>query len=78
MSNSSSMMLIGVGGGGSAIAHGIRRAFGEELRFLTVDTDASASSDDERFLLIGGDRLSGHGSGGNLVAARLAAEDSIN
>ncbi len=78
MSDSSSMMLIGVGGGGAAIARGVRRAFGEGLRFLTVDTDASAAAEDGRFLLIGGDRLSGRGSGGNLVAARLAAEDSMD
>ena len=77
MSDSSSMMLIGIGGGGSAIAHGIRRAFGEGLRSLTIDTDASSATDDDRFLLIGGDRLSGRGSGGDFVAARLAAEDSI-
>lgn len=77
MSDSSSMMLIGIGGGGCAVARGVRRAFGGGLRSLTVDTDASAASDGERFLLIGGDRLSGHGSGGDVVAARLAAEDSM-
>ena len=33
MNDSSSMMLIGIGGGGSAIARGVRRAFGEGLRF---------------------------------------------
>ena len=78
MSDSSSMMLIGVGGGGSAIARGVRRAFGEGLRFLTIDTDAATASDGDEFLLIGGDRLSGRGSGGDVVAARLAAEDSID
>lgn len=78
MSDSSSMMLIGIGGGGTAIARGVRRAFGEGLRFLTIDTDAATASDGEEFLLIGGDRLSGRGSGGDVVAARLAAEDSID
>ena len=78
MSDTSSMMLIGVGGGGSAIARGVRRAFGEGLRFLTIDTDASSAADCDDFLLIGGDRLSGRGSGGDVVAARLAAEDSID
>lgn len=77
MSDSSSMMLIGIGGGGSAIARGVRRAFGEGLRFLTIDTDAASAADCDDFLLIGGDRLSGRGSGGDVVAARLAAEDSI-
>ena len=37
------MLLIGIGGGGSAIARGVRRAFGEGLRYLAVDTDASGS-----------------------------------
>ena len=77
MSDSSSMILIGIGGGGCAIARGVRRAFGEGLRFITVDTDATAASEDESFVLVGGDRLSGRGSGGDVVAARLATEDSI-
>ena len=78
MSDSSSMMLIGIGGGGSAIARGVRRAFGEGLRFLAIDTDAASAADCEDFLLLGGNRLSGRGSGGDVVAARLATEDSIN
>lgn len=78
MNDSSSMILIGIGGGGAAIARGVRRAFGDGLRFLTIDTDASAASGEERFLLIGGDRLSGRGAGGDIVAARLAAEDSLD
>lgn len=79
MSDSSSMLLVGIGGGGSAIARGVRRAFGEGLRFITIDTDASAADrDGEPFFLIGGDRLSGRGSGGDIVKARLAAEDSID
>lgn len=79
MSESSSMILIGIGGGGSSIARGVRRAFGGGLRFLTIDTDASSAQEpDGNFLLVGGDRLSGRGSGGDVVAARLAAEDSIS
>ena len=78
MIGSSSMMLIGIGGGGSAIARGVRRAFGEGLRFLAIDTDAATAADCEDFLLLGGNRLSGRGSGGDVVAARLAPEDSIN
>ncbi len=73
------MILIGIGGGGASIARGVRRAFGEGLRFLTVDTDATSSdSGDDNFILIGGDRLSGRGAGGDVVSARLAAEDSIS
>lgn len=74
--SSSSMILIGIGGGGCAIARGVRRAFGDGLRFITVDTDASAAANDESFILVGGDRLSGRGAGGDVVAARLATEDS--
>ena len=45
MNDSSSMMLIGIGGGGSAIARGVRRAFGEGLRFLAIDTDAATAAE---------------------------------
>ena len=44
MSDSSSMLLIGIGGGGSAIARGVRRAFGEGLRYLAVDTRSTSPS----------------------------------
>ena len=71
------MLLIGVGGAGSAIARGVNRAFGGDMRYLLADTDASTAQDDEPFVLIGGDRLSGRGSGGDLVTARMAAEDSL-
>ena len=71
------MILLGVGTAGAAIARGVSRAFGESLRIAIVDTDAATGQDGENFTLLGGDRLSGHGSGGDIVAARLAAEDSI-
>lgn len=77
MNDASTMILIGIGGGGAAIARGIRRAFGEDLRSLSVDTDAAAGQAEDNFLLLGGDRLSGRGAGGDIVLARLAAEDSI-
>ena len=77
MSDTSSMILIGVGGGGCAVARGVRRAFGEGLRFMTIDTDAASGQTDEGFVLIGGDRLAGRGAGGDIVAAQLAAEGSI-
>lgn len=75
--SSSSLLLIGIGGSGCSIARGVNRAFGEGVRCLLVDTDAKSGEAGGPFTLLGGDRLSGHGSGGNIVAARLAAEDSI-
>lgn len=77
MSDTSPMLLIGVGTSGSAIARGVRRAFGENLRYLLVDTDAASGQSGDPFALLGGGRLSGRGAGGDIVAARLAAEDSI-
>ena len=77
MNSASSMLLIGIGGAGCAMARRINRAFGEGLRFLMTDTDAAGGQGEGEFLLIGGDRLSGRGAGGDIVAARLAAEDSI-
>jgi len=78
MNDTSSMVLVGIGGGGCAIARGVRRAFGDRLRFLMIDTDASTDQSGESFVLVGGDRLAGHGSGGDVVAARLATEDSVD
>ena len=71
------MLLIGVGTAGSAIARGISRAFGDGLRLLTADTDATSGQDEGvPFVLLGGERLSGRGTGGDVVAGRLAAEES--
>ena len=78
MNDFSPMLLLGVGGAGSAMARGVGRAFGEGLRYVLADTDASTGGEDEPFILLGGDRLSGRGSGGDVVTARLAAEDSID
>ena len=77
MNSESPMLLIGIGTAGSAIARGVSHAFGDSLRFLVADTDAQTGHDDAPFLLLGGDRLSGRGAGGDVVAGRLAAEDSI-
>ena len=74
---SSSMILIGIGTAGAAIARGVGRAFGGGLRLLLADTDASTGETGGPFALLGGDRLSGRGSGGDVVAGRLAAEDSV-
>ena len=77
MNDTSTMILIGVGTAGTAIARGVGRAFGGSLRSLLVDTDAASGQPGEPFLLLGGERLAGRGSGGDLVAARVAAEESI-
>lgn len=75
--SSSSIILIGIGTSGSILARGVRRAFGEGLRYLLLDTDARTGQGDGDFVLLGGDRLSGRGTGGDVVAGRMAAEDSI-
>ncbi len=78
MNTDSPMILIGIGTSGAAIARGVRRAFGEQLRFMLIDTDVKSSNDgDDNFFLIGGDRLSGRGTGGDIVAGRLAANGSL-
>ena len=77
MSESSSMLLLGIGGAGAAIARGVERAYGGGLRLLLVDTDAASNTGDAPFALVGGGRLAGRGAGGDIVAARLAAEESV-
>lgn len=78
MNATPSLMLIGVGTSGCALARGIRQAFGEDIRLLLADTDAGTGLADGPFLLLGGDRLSGRGTGGNDVNGRMAAEDSLH
>jgi len=77
MSANRSMLLIGVGTAGAQIARGVSRAYGEGLRYVIADTDASTGEGAGDFILLGGDRLSGRGSGGDVAMARLAAEDSV-
>ena len=77
MNDGSPMLLLGIGTSGCMIARGVSRAFGERLRYAMIDTDAATGADGGPFTLLGGDRLSGRGTGGDIVAARLAAEDSI-
>ncbi len=77
MSDSRSMLLIGVGTAGAQIARGVSRAYGDGLRYAIADTDASTGEGAGDFILLGGDRLSGRGSGGDVAMARLAAEDSV-
>lgn len=73
----SSMLLIGIGSSGCSIARKIASSFESGIRHVLVDTDARSGEGGEPFVLIGGDRLGGNGAGGDMVAARLAAEDSI-
>jgi len=78
MNGSSTMILIGVGGAGCSIAQEVARGFGDGVRLAMFDTDAASGgyAAEGEFFLVGGDRLSGQGSGGDIVGARLAAEDS--
>lgn len=72
----SSLLLLGVGGTGSAIVRGVRRAYGAPLRALTADTDAaSGGTCDVPFVLVGGNRLAGRGAGGLPAEAREAFLD---
>lgn len=74
---SNQLLLIGIGGAGCTAVHGVRRAYGEPLRALTVDSDAASGASSEMpFVLIGGDRLAGRGAGGLPAEARAAFLDS--
>lgn len=77
MNSESPLLLIGLGTAGTAMARGVNRAFGEGLRYVLADTDVVSGEGGGPFVLLGGDRLSGRGSGGDVVAGRLAAESSI-
>lgn len=69
------MLLVGVGGTGCAMARAVDGALGG-VRHLLVDTDASSLEGAPCSLLLGAERLGGRGTGGEIVSARLAAEDS--
>lgn len=77
----SGLVLLGVGGGGCRMAAAVRAAYGEGLHALGVDTDALSSraiSDGGMdCLLLGGSRLAGHGTGGDAILGRLAAQDDL-
>ena len=77
MNTESPIALIGIGTSGVRVARNVSRAFGSNMRVILADTDASTGEPGEPFVLLGGDRLSGHGTGGDVVAGRLAAEGSI-
>ncbi len=75
--DSNHLLLLGVGGAGCTAVRGVRRAYGEPLRALTVDSDASSGDSSEMpFVLIGGDRLAGRGAGGLPAEARAAFLDN--
>ena len=72
-----SLLLLGVGGGGAVLARGILRAFGPGIRTLILDTDAQTGGNgDVPFTLLGGNRLSGRGTGGQPASARAAFQDN--
>lgn len=77
MTAESPIVLIGIGTSGAAIARAVRNTSGTNMHVILADTDASAGAAGEPFILLGGDRLAGRGTGGDIVAGRLAAEDSI-
>ena len=77
MNGESPLLLVGIGTAGCSIVRGVNRASGDALRFVLMDSDAASGQPDGPFVLLGGDRLSGRGAGGDVVAGRLAAEDSI-
>jgi len=77
VNDNSPMLLLGIGTAGASIARGVNRAFGDGLRHVLLDTDAVSGQSAAPFVLLGGDRLSGRGAGGDVVAGRLAAESSV-
>lgn len=76
--NTSSLLLLGIGRAGSSIARGVSRAFGPGLRFTCADTDALTGQPGGDFILLGGERLAGRGTGCDLSLAKIATEDSVS
>lgn len=75
----SPLILIGIGGAGAMMTRGVLRAYGSGIRSLVLDTDAqSGSSGDLPFMLLGGNRLAGRGTGGQPSSARAAFQDNPN
>jgi len=77
----SGLLLLGVGGGGCRLAASVRSAYGEGLRVVCADTDAqplrTVAGAGMTAVLLGGSRLSGHGTGGDAILGRLAAQDDL-
>lgn len=78
----SDMLLLGIGGGGCKLSCSIVNQSNVSFKALAVDTDASSSREAGEsaidFLLIGRDRLLGHGTGGDVASGRVAADDDLN
>ena len=73
----SPLLLLGVGGAGAAMLRGVLRAYGPGIRALAIDTAAQAGGNgDIPFLLLGGNRLAGRGTGGQPASARAAFQDT--
>ncbi len=77
----SAMLLLGVGGGGCRLAASVLAGYGAGMHAVGVDTDAlanrHAAAGGMTCLLLGGSRLAGHGTGGDAIQGRLAAQDDI-
>jgi len=73
----SQLILIGVGGAGAAMTRGILRTYGPGIRTLILDTDAQIGGNDGiPFMLLGGNRLAGRGTGGQPASARASFQDN--
>ena len=72
-----SMMLVGVGGGGCRLASAAVRTFDGELAAIGFDSDAVATRGigNMRCMILGAKRFDGHGTGGDPVKGRSAAQD---
>lgn len=76
-SQPSPILLLGVGGAGAAMVRGVLRSYGPGIRAMAIDTDAqSGAVGDILFLLLGGNRLAGRGTGGQPASARAAFQDT--
>ncbi len=79
---SQGLLLLGIGTGGCRLAYAIRQAYGTDMRVICADTDAMTTRmeplEGVTPLLLGGSRLAGAGSGGDLIQGRLAAQDDID
>ncbi len=75
----SSLLLLGIGGAGAAMTRSIMRGYGHGIRSLVLDSDAaSGGNGDIPFMLLGGNRLAGRGTGGQTASARAAFQDNTS
>lgn len=82
MIKQSDLLLLGIGGGGCKLACSIVSQSNLNFKALAVDTDATSSREAGdaaiEFLLLGRDRLLGHGTGGDVASGKMAADDDLN